>query len=59
MVSICLMTRFGEGETDAIAEKSDEVVTVQVETGKWNAKRNILSLKEKKGVNKLVIAANR
>ena len=42
-----------------IAEKGDEVVAVQLETGKSNTKRNIISLKKYRADKKLVVATNR
>ena len=44
---------------DLIAEKGDEVVALQLETGKSNTKRNIISLKKYKANKKLVVATNR
>ena len=44
---------------DLIAEKGDDIIAVQFETGKSNTKRNIISLKKYKADKKLVVATNR
>ena len=44
---------------DLIAEKNDEVVAVQLETGKSNTKKNINSLKQHSASTRIVIATNR
>ena len=46
-------------DIDLIAERGDEIIAVQLETGKSDIKRNIQTLMDHKANQKLVIATNK